>query len=248
MKNNLLFIAFISCTLVIKAQSGDTINDAIVVNGADVSIDVLDFNSATVSGLMPECASTEDVFYMHTVSSGDNKVTIGMVSAGLIVLTEFDYQILVAPGGNIGSLQEVLCDSYVVPILASGSFELVIDDVNVDDVYFLRVYKPDGLGGLLSDLLTGTLITMMSEFDSTLSVAETNTNSFKFIVNDNSIKLLNNTEFNNYKVFSLDGKQMISDKSNQLLSDIDISQLNRGLYVLMLQNKRDFKTIKFVKQ
>src|SRR5690606_20104690 len=123
MKNALLFLALISSTFAVKAQSGDTINDANVVNGADVSVDLLDFNSSTESGLLPECIAAEDVFYMNTVSPGDNKVTIGMVSAGIIVLTQFDYQILMAPGGDTNNLQEVVCSSYVVPILANGSFE-----------------------------------------------------------------------------------------------------------------------------
>lgn len=108
MKNALLFICIVFVSFAAKAQSGDNINDAIMVNGADVSVDLLDFNSATESGLIPQCITAEDVYYMHTVSSGENKVTIGMVSAGVIVLTQFDYQILVAPNGNIGSLQEVL--------------------------------------------------------------------------------------------------------------------------------------------
>lgn len=89
---------------------------------------------------------------------------------------------------------------------------------------------------------------MTSEYDSTLSIGDVNNQEFKFIMTNSSLKLLNNYEYNNFKIFGLDGKQLVSNASNQLLSEINISQLSIGMYVLMLENKNDFKSFKFIKQ
>uniref|UniRef100_UPI00404AC9A5 T9SS type A sorting domain-containing protein n=1 Tax=Gelidibacter sp. TaxID=2018083 RepID=UPI00404AC9A5 len=242
----LLMVALMSFTF-INAQSGNTINDAIEINGTGVGLNVLDFNSASASGLMPACGSSDDVFYKHTVSTGDNKFTVGMVSAAITLLTNIEFQLFKAPLGDMGNLEEVTCDDYTVLLVVGGSFEQVIEDVNEGDEFYLRVYRPTGLGGLLTSLLNGTSITMVSEFDSTLSIGNVTQTNFKVVVNDNQITLFNNTEYSNFKIYSLDGKQMMSQQSNQSLNDIDISVLRNGLYVLMLEDKASYKTLKFIK-
>lgn len=249
MKKKLLFIVIIFTTFSIKAQSGNDINDAIDVNGTNVSVSLIDFNSATKSGLLPECVDEIDVFYKHTVSSGENKVVIGMASVGVFLSTDFDYQILLAPAGNTTNLQEITCSSFNVPILASGSFEQIINNVNVNDVYYLRVYKPSGfLSSVLSDLLSATVVSMTSEYDATLSIENTQQNNFKISIKDNTILFHNNLNYNRFYIYSLDGKKIMSNKSNQTLEAIDISFLNKGLYVLKLENEIDIKAIKFIKQ
>jgi hypothetical protein len=242
----LLMTALMSFTL-INAQSGNTIDDAIEINGTGIGLNVLDFNSATASSLTPACGSSEDVFYKHTVSTGDNKFTVGMVSADITLLTTIEFQLFKAPLGDMGNLEEVVCDDYTVLLVVGGSFEQVIEDVNEGDEFYLRVYRPTGLGGLLTSLLNGTTINMISEFDSTLSIGNVNQSNFKVVVNDNQIKLYNNTEYSNFKIYSLDGKQMMAQQSNQSLNDIDITVLKNGLYVLMLEDEASYKTLKFIK-
>src|SRR5690606_34639249 len=151
------------------------------------------------------------------------------------------------PLGDMGNLEEVICDDYSVLLIVGGSFEQVINDVNDGDEFYLRVYRPEGLGGLLTSLLNGTTITMVSTFDSTLSIGNINQSNFKVVVNDNQIKLFNNTEYSNFKIFSLDGKQMMAQQSNESLNDIDISVLKSGLYVLMLEDEASYKTLKFIR-
>ncbi|MDG5491442.1 T9SS type A sorting domain-containing protein [Psychroserpens sp. SPM9] len=246
MKNFLLCVALFVLQQV-SAQDGDTINDAIYVNGANVSVNVLDYDTATKSELEPACSSEEDVFYQHPVLAGENKVTIGMASAGVILLTQFNYQILVAPGGNLLNLQEITCDNYVVPILANANFELVIDNVNPGDVYYLRVYKPDGLGGLLTGLLSGTLISMTSEFDATLSTSEVERDQFDYFVNNQKIKLFNINSTLNYKIYNLEGKLILKNDNQKQFKSIDISTLSKGLYVLNIEHQNLNKVFKFVK-
>ena len=248
MKKLLLLVMFINMTLLI-AQNGDTINEAIDIDGVGVAVNVLDYNSATISGLMPACGATEDVFYKHDVSSGDNKVTIGMVSAAVSLLTNIDYQILMAPNGNLGSLQEVTCDSYTVLLVAGGSFEFVIENVNEADEYFLRVYKTSGLGGVLTDLLNATSITMISEFDSSLSIGDIDeSENIKFVVKDDYVKLINNHEFTNYSMYSLNGKNILTKQSNDLINSIDLSRFKSNLYVLVLDNGINQKSYKLLKR
>lgn len=242
----LLVAALMSCNL-INAQSGNTIDDAIEINGTGVGLNVLDFNSATASSLTPVCSSSNDVFYKHSVSTGDNKFTVGMVSAAITLLTDIEFQLFKAPLGDMGDLEEITCDDYSVLLIVGGSFEQVIEDVNEGDEFYLRVYRPTGLGGLLTSLLNGTTITMVSSFDSTLSIGTVNRPNFKVVVNNNQIKLFNNTDYSSFKIFSLDGKQMMAQQSNESLNDIDISVLKSGLYVLMLEDEASYKTHKFIK-
>lgn len=247
MKKNVLFLTgFLMATLLV-AQNGNTINDAIEVDGTAVAVNVLDFNSATPSGLNPACGATDDVFYMHEVSGGDNKVTIGMVSAGVSLITSVDYQILLAPSGDIGNLQEIGCDSYGVLLVVGGSFEVVINNINPGDVYYLRVYKTSGLGGVLTNLLNGTSITMVSEYDSTLALESANQQDFKVLVKDNKIDLLNNTDFFEFSIYGLDGKQLAKGDSSDVLQSIDTSYLNKGVYVLNLYNNKNSESVKFVR-
>lgn len=246
-KSTLLLVVALTSFTLINAQSGNTIDDAIEINGIGVGLNVLDFNSATASSLTPVCSSSNDVFYKHSVSTGDNKFTVGMVSAAITLLTDIEFQLFKAPLGDMGDLEEITCDDYSVLLIVGGSFEQVIEDVNEGDEFYLRVYRPTGLGGLLTSLLNGTTITMVSTFDSTLSIGTVNQPNFKVVVNNNQIKLFNNTDYSSFKIFSLDGKQMMAQQSNESLNDIDISVLKSGLYVLMLEDEASYKTHKFIK-
>ncbi|MBJ6369823.1 T9SS type A sorting domain-containing protein [Snuella sedimenti] len=246
MRKTILFVAFFSISIT-WSQSGNTINDAIVVDGTEVGLNISDFNSATQSGLSPACGTTEDVFYKHDVSSGDNKITIGMISAGVSLATSVNYQILKAPNGNINSLQVITCSSYNVVLVAGGSFEQVIEGINGTDDYYLRIYKPAGLGGVLTDLINGTSITMVSEFDATLSTNVKNIESLKILTTTNVIKLLNNNvDYSSYTIYNMNGQQV--KKSIIKSNSIHISILKKGLYVLNLIGTSETKVYKFIKQ
>ena len=247
MKNNLLLLAILFATTLF-AQNGNTINDAISINGTLTSIDILNYDSATDSGLALSCSSSEDVFYKHTVSSGDNKLTIGMVSGGLTLLsTGIDYQILMAPSGDLGQLQEVACSSYNIVLLVGGSFEVIMDNVNENDVYYLRVFKNSGIGVDLSALLGGTSITMFSEFDDTLSTENQEIENTKIITKDNTLTVLGNKSFTSSKIYALTGQEVLKEDNTEVIETVDISQLNTGIYVLVLENNDTSVTHKFIK-
>ncbi|WP_047545965.1 T9SS type A sorting domain-containing protein [Psychroserpens sp. Hel_I_66] len=246
MKNYLL-LAMLFALSILNAQTGDTLSEAILCDGINAEIDVLAFDSASNSMQEPTCVSSEDIFYKHTVSSGENKVTIGMASLGVIVAVQMNYQILLAPGGDTSNLQDVSCDSYNIPILAGGSFEQIISDVNPGDVYYLRAYVPSGLGSLLTGLLSSTLVTMVSEFDSTLSTPSIEEESLSYVVNKESIKLLNNQEPLRYQIYSLEGKTVLKSTDFNKIDLIDISSLEKGIYIFAMQNNAIRETSKFIK-
>lgn len=246
MREFLQLIAILS-TGVALSQSGNTINDANEIDGVGLSINVTDFDLATISGLLPDCGLTEDVFYYNSVSTGDNKITIGMTSLGVSLATSIEYQILLAPEGNIANLQEITCDSYSVLLIDGGSFDFVIDNVNPNDVFYLRIYKTAGLGVVLNDLLNGTSITMTSVFDASLTNGDFNQKKFKLLVNNDVLKLLNNKDYLEYEVYALDGKKVSSGKSKTELKFVDISKLNMGIYVVNFAGNGLVNSYRFIK-
>ena len=206
----------------------------------------MDFTNSTNSGLTPSCELIEgDVFYSHTVSSGDNQVTIGMSST--LAFATVNYQILLAPQGDTNNLSQIVCDSYA-SLLTGGFFEVIIDNVLPGDVYYLRAYKPGGLlTTVLDTLLNNTNVKMISEFNGTLSNTNTTQQQFKVFVKENKIELLNNINFFEYDIYGLDGKLYTKNDSKEALQSINISFLNKGIYILSLNGNKDTQSIKFVK-
>lgn len=247
MKNTLLFLAIIFATS-IYGQTGNTINDAIEIDGTLTTINILNYDSATDSGLTPSCGSSEDVFYSHTVGTGENKMTIGMASGGLALLTSIDYQILMAPSGDLGQLQEVTCDNYAIIALVGGSFQFVIDNVSQTNVYYLRVFKNSDFGINLNTLLGGTSITMFSEFDATLSTENQEFEDTKIVTKEHELEILGNQSFTSSKIYTLTGQEVLKKDNTEVIDAVDISQLNTGIYVLVLENKNTSITHKFVKK
>lgn len=247
MKTILLRIALVF-SIIVSAQDGNTIATAITVDGTDVDVNVLNFNSATESGMAPSCISSEDVYYKHVANEGDNKITIGMTSAAIALVTSINYQILVAPENDMSQLQELECDAYTVLLIVGGSFQYVIEDVEAQNTYFLRVYKTTSLGGSLTDLLNGTTITMESDYDSTLSTDDLEENTPDIIVSTNDIKIKNDSNnFNSYKIYGLDGKKIQSSVIANDINTIDIAYLSKGIYVLNLNGDNSNYAYKFVK-
>ncbi|WP_138434530.1 T9SS type A sorting domain-containing protein [Winogradskyella algicola] len=245
MKRILLSIGFLVYSLS-YSQSGNTIENAIEVNGTNLSVNLLDYTSATASGLSPACNPYEDIFYKHTISSGDNKLEIGMASAGLTLIANINYQILKAPNGDLGLLQEIKCDSYTVVALAGGSFELIFDEINASDVYYLRVFKNNEALIDLSSLLSGTSITMNSSFDPTLSLGSSDENPNAVTILKNSIKLSDDFSTSIVKIYAIDGR--LIDVYTDVNSTIDISKLTRGVYIMNMMNDISSYSTKFIKR
>ena len=92
MKTNYIFILLFSISLFAKAQTGNTISEAISVNGEASEGSILNIDSNTSSNLVTDCTvnSGDDTFYVHTVNSGANKLTINFncFEAGIALLAQ----------------------------------------------------------------------------------------------------------------------------------------------------------------
>jgi hypothetical protein len=249
MRKFYLFLMISCCQLLIaQTNDGNTINEAIPVDGTNIALQVINYDNSTSSGMLPACDTSEDVFYAHTISPGDNKLTIGLSSAAISLFTSINYQIFVAPNGDLNNLNEVTCDDYDVVLIVGGGFQTVIENINSGDVYYLRVFKPGGLlPALTSSLLSGSSIAMVSEFDATLSTEESTRESIKYAVNSNQIRLLNNRDYDRFHLYNLTGKKITSNKERQFIETIDIDYLHSGLYILVLENDSKRTTFKFIK-
>ncbi|WP_242206186.1 T9SS type A sorting domain-containing protein [Aestuariivivens insulae] len=246
MKKVLLLIALLS-TSIILAQ-GDTIGDPITIVGTGIPIiDETIFNSLTDSELSPSCGdASADVFYKHDVIPGANKVTVGMTTSGLTFLSSFDYQIIRAINGDINNREEILCSSYNILIGINSGFTEDIINVDSNDDYYLRIRKP--LVGSLTSILEETVIDFVSEYDPTLSVNSQSLDSFRMVVKENTIELINNNAFTDYAIYNLMGQLVIEVSGNTTIEEIDINRLNKGVYVVKFKGSTSSKSYKFIKQ
>ncbi|MFC4721867.1 T9SS type A sorting domain-containing protein [Geojedonia litorea] len=240
----------------IFAQDGDELNTAIlcVDNNPVLASDVATSTASTIGA--PNCGSeTDDAFYFNTISTGDNKIILSMETS-VAVVTTVNYQILRAPNGDTNNLEEVFCGSYNViagapPITPPGgsfSYEIT-SNINDGDEFYLRVYKPSGLTGTaLQTLFNNTTIEMTSEFDGTLAIDENNYSKFSLLVRESELKIMNNNTYKFFQIYNLTGKLITSDEHDEPLSQINISLIKQGLYVLVLSNGVSQNALKFVKR
>ncbi|MBA6152581.1 T9SS type A sorting domain-containing protein [Gelidibacter maritimus] len=230
------------------SQDGNTINDPIDLDGSTTTPDLLNLGPATNSGLEPLCSTAPDIFFKHTISTGDNKFVFEIRTTAVAVSATSSFQLLKATNGDLNTLQESYCANYTVESGVGGISQGIIENVTQGDVYYLRVFKPTGLtDAQLRALAEASTISMVSSYDSTLSIESPDHNSFKIIVKPNSITFYNNTDYRNFSINAIDGKQVMSKNNNETLKSIDISSLDRGVYILTVENNGAFQARKFVK-
>ena len=250
-KNTLIFLVALFGTLLVNAQEGNTIGEAILTDGIDIPLNILNFNTATVSGEPASCGdiTEEDVFYMHPISPSINKLAIELKTSLIALSTSFEYQILLAPNGDTGNLQEIECDTYSVSILGGGNLQKEVINVTPNDAYYFRIRKRSDLLGIeLTTLINSTTITMDSSFDPSLSVENLNIDQIKIISDKHSLKLIGNDDYNHYKIFTINGQLVLENTGDQPLSIIDVSRLDKGIYILNLNNGDGKLMFKFIKQ
>lgn len=173
-------------SFLIVEKNGNNVTNAILLDGEKVSIDTKKVNDITASGQLPFCNNREDIFFKHIASSKDNKLIISMESASIMFSENMDYQVLKAPNGNNNNLEEVTCSYYNIPLITGGSFTLEIENINPNDIYYLRIYKPkDLVSVLLKNLIKNTTITMNSVFEPALVYHQVGIEANNLVVKSN---------------------------------------------------------------
>jgi len=246
MRTLLLFsiMLFIKSNLIAQ----NSISTAEPLDGSASSLQVSLLSTAIASNLDTSCVddSGADIFFKHEVSTGDNRLIISMNSGPVIGLgTIIRYQIIKADTfGNIDSSFNIVCGTYDSVLLFGGGFEHTFDGVSPGDFYYLRVFKPEGLGGLLGDLLNVTTISMTSINEPSLSISESNLDKeFRYWKSDNYLKFSNDAHVESYEVYNTNG-QLIT-KGAIDATGIPITYLNKGLYIFKLSYEANkVKTLK----
>jgi hypothetical protein len=250
--SKLLFLIFFNCVLLSSAQNGNDWANPILVDGQVTVNELATLSLMSASNFSTDCNddSGVDLFFKHTVNLGAESMTIGMNSSGVGVGgVVIRYQILkVNSQGGIDSGFSTICDQFTVSgfLLPSGGFSVNFENPVAGDVYILRFFKPSGfLDELLASLLESSTITMESEAP-TLSITNNTLSKFKYVVNKKHIKLINNN-FKNLAIYSLNGKEIVTKKLNHTEEYVEINNLNTGIYVMVLQNSKKTKVVKFIK-
>lgn len=251
MKQNLLLSALFYASI-LTAQN--TIATADPVDGSENLNVTTPFNNISYSGLEPSCSTEIDLFYVHDVSSGDNKITIGIdVSPNAnIPSSNVIVQLLKAVGGDtsVTGLMQLSCITFSIDASGGGFTEVINSNVDPDDDYYLRLHVPDEITpSNATSIINSSNITMVSEFDTTLLTSDLKTNDFSYRVNSNEIQLSNVQNFKTIYVFDIAGKQVLDMSNEESNRSIDISRFKNGVYIMnLIGNDANNKSIKFVKK
>ena len=211
--------------------------DGILNNGHNVG--------ATDSGLTPASCfnyGLNDVWFSFTVPAGVATVNVSTdFTGGTLVDTE-----IALYSGTCGSLTELDCSQDDgTTILSNGSSwnSLITDTpVTVGETYYVRVagYSSSAVGTFCLEVST----------NQTLSADTFENNSFKAYPNPvkDILTLEYSSDITSVTVFNLLGQQVISRSLNATSTNIDMSQLNAGAYLVSVKMGDVEKTIKVVKQ
>lgn len=269
MKTKLLFTTALFYVCLVFSQ-GNTAATAEDIDGAGVSGNLLFLNNgATASSFDSDYPSASsvcshsgvDAFYKHTVPAGMNKTNVSIATVGPNLGGYIDYNIYKAPAGDLSSMTEVTCDEFIMVVLVGGNFNYSIDNVAPGDVIYVRTFEPNNISGqslvglttpinvLLNSLLSATVVSMSSEYDPSLSIADTAFNSeLKVLTKETSLELVNNVDFSKYAVYGIEGKRVLNGAISSSENIIDIASLNTGIYILNLQSKSGAVSRKFAKR
>jgi Secretion system C-terminal sorting domain/Fibronectin type III domain len=189
---------------------------------------------ATNSGeTAPSCADYQggDVWYQVTVPASGN-ITLETATNG----STFDTGLAVY-SGLCGSLVEEGCSDD-----ASGVYSLVsLTARTPGEVLLVRVWE-------YANDNTGTF--QVSAYDASLSSNSFDSNAFLAYPNPvkDVLNLEYNSEISNVRVINLLGQEVISRNINANSTQVDMSQLSAGAYIVNVTVGNAVKTIKVVKQ
>ena len=201
--------------------------------------------SATDSLLeTPSCFSeaNNDVWYSFTVPA--NVATV-KISTDFLGGTLYDTQVALY-SGVCGQLTEIGCDqdSGEVELENGNSYNSIIADaeVTVGETYFVRVsnYSSGTDGSFCLEVTTA----------STLSIDDYDQSALKAYPNPvkGFLTLTNTKNITNVEVYNLLGQKFITKALNTNESQIDMSHLSAGTYMVKVTADNAVKTIKVIKE
>jgi len=200
-----------------------------------VSVDGSDNNSdnsyGDVSATQPTCdnfGSIQDVWFSFvapTSGSVDVLATVGTMTS--LNLSSYS--------GVCGTLASLGCTSN-----QTASATQSLTGLTAGDTYYVQVWSNAAEQGTFSLRLTDT------------GLATTSFEATNFKAYPNPVTGLLNLSFNknitNVAVFNLLGQQILSNNTNSKLTQIDMSLLSKGTYMVKVTADNEVKTIKVIKE
>lgn len=211
--------------------------DGVLTNGSN--------GMATDSGVEEaDCFNSglSDVWFSFLVPAGTASVDISTdYTGGTLVDTE-----IALYSGTCGALVELDCDQDSgTTILSNGfSYNSIIEDASVTagQTYFVRVsgYSSGSRGTFCLEVST----------NQSLSTGDFNLSSFKAYPNPvkDFLNLSYSQDISDVSVFNLLGQQVLSKKINAAESQLDMSSLTQGAYLVKITVDGEVKTMKVVKE
>lgn len=194
--------------------------------------------TTTTLGLVPTCQTNRgnDVWYTAVVpASGALTITTEEVSGSLLTDT-----VLTAFSGSCGALTEIGCnDDNVLDTFST----IELTGLNAGDTVLIGVWKYDAVNG--DD---GEFVVKAS--DPFLATPTFNSADFKLYPNpvSNVLNISYSKNITAVAVFNLLGQEVIAKTLNTNLSQIDMSHLAKGTYMVKVTANNEVKTMKVIKQ
>ena len=215
------------CATAIALTAGGVFSDYPVV-GTTVS-------ATTATGLTYACQTSRanDVWYSVVVPPSGT-ITIETQADGASALTD---TVLSVFSGTCGTLVEVGCD----------------DDTGVGNFSILNLTQPAGTTLYIgvwrwSSATNGTF--QVSAYDASLSSGSFDNANFSAYPNPvkDVLNVSYSTEISSIRVINMIGQEVISKNINATSTQVDMSQLSAGTYIVNVTVGDNVKTLKVVKQ
>lgn len=195
------------------------------------------FATASTGAPAPTCANYAggDVWYSVTVPASGN-ITVELNSASGSPISDTGLSVY---SGTCGSLVEIDCDD---DSSDDGSFSLVsLTGRTPGEVLFVRAWE-------YGNNSFGTFL--VSAYDASLSSSTFDTNSFMAYPNPvkDVLNVSYSTEISSIRVINMIGQEVISRNVNASSTQVDMSELSAGTYIVNVTLGDAVKTLKVVKQ
>ncbi|RTY95084.1 T9SS type A sorting domain-containing protein [Flavobacterium sp. GT3R68] len=230
----------VSFTTPATPPSNDTCASAIIVTpGGDFATNAVTgtvVGATTATGLTYACQTNRfaDVWYSVVVPASGT-LTIETQANGASLLTDTVVSVF---AGACGSLTEVGCDDD----LGTGNFSLVnLTSQTPGSTLYIGVWK---YGTVTNDTFR------LSAYDASLETTSFDNTNFSYYPNPvkDVLNLSYTTQISTVSVFNLLGQEVMTKAINASQSQIDMSHLSTGTYVVQVTADDQVKMIKVIKE
>jgi hypothetical protein len=192
---------------------------------------------ATTDALVPSCQalSGENVWYTVVVPASGN-ITIETAE---VVGSDFDDSVITVFSGDCAVLTPIECDDDTTGLYST----VALTGRTPGEVLYVSVWRYNGGDGAYGPF-------QISAYDASLATDQFSQNNFTYFPNPvkNVLNLSHTQNISSVAVYNLLGQQILAKTVNNAQSQIDMSDLAAGTYMVKVVAGNQTKTIKVVKQ